>query len=205
MAETQQQTQPQPDYTPWLRIWWWTLNDAANIICGFVPPEALGDKTPESAKRRDLVTGGDRALLYYELKNLFIVPGESDEDAPMGQTIGASTRIRPALALKVAQRLGIEIPEPLKGKLEPGGEARAIELTERKEDTLYRIIGSLLAIIDGELHPITKHPKITNQAGLIKTLDARSWPGMSEGSLKTHFAKANREFRAVMPPAGAAK
>jgi hypothetical protein len=83
-------------YAPYLRPTWWTVSDAANLICGFCPPEEKFDM--------DLFTGGDRALLYFELKNLFIAEG---------QQASGKHRIRPAVALRVATGLKIKPPKEL--------------------------------------------------------------------------------------------
>lgn len=112
-------------YDPYLRPTWWTVIDAANIICGHVPPDKAWKKARPTDEKAtippfdmEILTGGERALLYFELKNVL---------AEKGIEISANARIRPQLALRVAQNLGITPPAELLPLLEdePVPEQRA--------------------------------------------------------------------------------
>lgn len=193
--------QPTGPYAPWLRVTWWTLSDAANIICGVVPPEPM-----KGEERLALASGGDRAILYFELKNLFFL-FDQGESVPEGayQAIGPNTRIRPTLALKVADRLGIVAPEPLAALLEKEREADANAepppLSLRKEATLNRIVGTLLAVIDGKFPETKRHSSFANPTELVDHIAKYDMPGMSARRLWSYVTDANAEYQESKPKA----
>lgn len=179
-------------YSAYLRPTWWTVIDAANIICGFVPParewRKEGDKNIPPFDM-ELSTGGDRALLYFELKNLMV---------EQGQELGPNARIRPALALKVARSLGITPPADLASLEVESAEPRALSV--KRETTLLRTIGALLAIIEGAPSMgVSRHPDIQGQDEMAELIDKRAdIHGLGKRNLQGIFGQGNAEFRGAI-------
>lgn len=170
-----------PRYEPYLKLSWWTVTHAANIICGIFPAKKL------TGEEMDIGSGGPRALLYFELKNLAV--------EEYGALISGDSRIRPALALRVAKRLGIEPPRELMNLLVENPEGEPKPLSQKKEETLYRIIGALLAVINGKLPGTNRHSEVESQTALVGMIEKKAGlRGLGARSLETHFATANTEF-----------
>lgn len=134
----------------------------------------------------NLDTGGDAALLYFELKNA--VSFDAQEDS---QLVGPNARIRPALATRIALWRGITPPPDLVPLAAESTEATR-ELSQRREDTLLRTIGALLALCTGKLH---KEAIFTAQDDLAEYLDSKTGlRGLGKRNLQKIFAEANTEY-----------
>lgn len=105
-------------YQNYIAARYWTVKEAAHLLAGVLPDEATLQAFKDDKSRMNLATGGQVALLYWELKNATM----DGRLTTIEMQSAADNRVKPGEAIAFARGLGIEPPDDLVRGLEERGE-----------------------------------------------------------------------------------